>query len=91
MQSMLGVLPLAPIETLVIDPILPTWLPEVTVSRLRVGAATVTLRIWRDGDHSKWEVVHKRGTLHVVRQPPPEAKAAISDRLVSLLETMVHS
>jgi glycogen debranching enzyme len=91
LQSMLGIVPLAPVNTLVIDPVLPTWLPEVTLSGLRVGGATVSLRFWRDGDRSRWDVVHKRGTLHVVRQPPPEAKAGAADRLLALMETMVHS
>jgi glycogen debranching enzyme len=91
LQSMLGLVPLAPVNTLVIDPILPTWLPELTVSGLRVGDASATLRFWRDGDRSKWEVVHKRGTLHVVRQPPPEAKTGAADRFTALMETMVKS
>ena len=38
LQSMLGLLPLAPAETLIVDPVLPTWMPEVIVRGLRVGA-----------------------------------------------------
>ena len=38
----------APLETLAVDPALPEWLPEVTIHRLRIGAATVTLRFWRN-------------------------------------------
>jgi hypothetical protein len=63
----------------------------VTVSGLRVGDATVTIRFWRDGDRSKFDVLHKRGSLHVVRQPPPESNAAAADRLSALMESMVHT
>jgi glycogen debranching enzyme len=91
LQSMLGLLPLAPVETLVIDPVLPAWLPEVTLHGLRVGRATASLRFWRDArQRSQWEVLHRRGTLHVVRQPPPEAHVGAADRIGALLETMVH-
>ena len=75
-QTMLGLVPLAPANTLVIDPALPVWLPELVLRDLRVGGATVTLRVWREDDASTWEVLHKRGTLHVVRQPPPESLTA---------------
>jgi glycogen debranching enzyme len=90
MQSMLGLLPLAPIETLVIDPILPSWLTELRVTGLRVGAATVNIRFWRENDHSNWELLHKQGTLRIVRQPPPESDVSTYDRVAALMETMVH-
>jgi glycogen debranching enzyme len=71
-QAMLGLLPAAPLETLFVDPALPSWLPELEVHGLRVGGAAVDLRFWRDdGGASKWDVLHKRGTLHVVRQSTP--------------------
>ena len=40
-QCLLGVMPLAPYELLLIDPALPAWLPEIVVRGLRVGQATV--------------------------------------------------
>ena len=89
LQSMLGLLPLAPVETLVVDPVLPSWMPEIAVHGLRVGEATVSLRFHRRGDGSSdWDVLHKRGELRVVRQPPPESlTAGWFDRLAALLET----
>lgn len=89
-QSMLGLVPLAPVQTLVVDPVLPSWLPDVVVHRLRVGSATASLRFWRGADgRSRWEVLHKRGTLHVVRQPPPESLGAgMLDRTLGVLETI---
>jgi hypothetical protein len=86
----LGLLPLAPAETLIVDPILPTWMPDVVIRNLRVGRAKVSLRFWRDEKGvSKWDVVHKQGTLRVVRQPPVEARAVdLLDRVRSLLESV---
>ena len=90
-QSLLGLVPLAPIETLLVDPVLPEWLPEIIVRGLRVGDAAATLRFWRDEDgSSKWNVLHKRGTLHIVRQPPPESiEAGLWARTTAALETIV--
>ena len=91
-QALLGLLPLAPYHLLVIDPSLPEWLPELTVHDLRVGEATVTLRFWRNSDGaSKFDVVRHHGTLHVVRQPPPESLfAGVGDRIGALIETALH-
>jgi glycogen debranching enzyme len=88
-QTMLGLLPLAPVATLIVDPVLPTWLPDLVVRGLRVGEAKVSLRFWRDPDGmSRWEVLHKSGRLHIVRQPPPESlSAGVADRLSGLLQT----
>ena len=93
MQVMLGLLPLAPFETLVIDPALPSWLPEVVVHDLRVGEARATLRFWREADGaSRFEVVHKHGTLRVVRQPPPESiEAGLVSRVKAATETVARA
>jgi glycogen debranching enzyme len=91
-QSLLGLLPLARYEMLMIDPALPAWLPEIIVRGLRVGHATVTLRCWRnEKGRSEFEVVSKQGTLRIVRQPPPESlTAGIGDRLHAMVETATH-
>jgi glycogen debranching enzyme len=66
-QTMLGLLPLAPLETLVVDPLLPDWLPEITIRDLRVAGARVTLHFRREPDGaSSWEVLEKHGTLRVL-------------------------
>jgi glycogen debranching enzyme len=89
-QTMLGLVPFAVADTLLVDPVLPTWIPELVLHHLRVGGATVSLRFWRDADgRSTWEVLHKQGTVHVVRQPPPESlSAGWSDRTGAMLETV---
>jgi glycogen debranching enzyme len=92
MQVLLGLLPLAPFNTLVVDPALPEWLPEVVVHDLRVGDARVTLRCWRTGGgKSRFEVLNKAGTLHVVRQPPPEADVGVIQRAQALAETALRA
>jgi len=91
LQSMLGVYPYAPLGTLLVDPHLPEWLPEITVSGLRVGGAVVTLRFSRRaGGRSDYEVVEQRGTLHVVRQPSPWSMTATwGERLVDAITSML--
>ena len=90
MQTMLGLLPIAALETLVVDPRLPAWLPEVVVRDLRVGGAKVSLRFWREANgESSWETLHRQGSLRVVRQPSPESlSAAWTDRTEGMFESI---
>jgi glycogen debranching enzyme len=92
LQSLLGLVPLAPVATLLIDPILPEWLPSIVVRDLRVGDARVTLRFARRQDGtSDWDVIHQQGTLHVLRQPPPESLSSrAADRVWGLLESVTR-
>ena len=71
-QCMLGIYPYAPLHALFVDPHLPDWLPEITISNLHVGKAVVAIRFFRekDGD-ANYEVLDKQGHLHVIRQPSP--------------------
>jgi hypothetical protein len=39
---MLGLLPIAAMNTLMLDPVLPVWIPELVMRDLRVGDAKVT-------------------------------------------------
>jgi glycogen debranching enzyme len=91
-HNFLGLQPVAPLETLVVDPVLPTWLPEVVIEGVRLAGATASLRFWRDasGD-SHGEILHKTGTLRLVKQPPPESlTAGIADRLAALFDSVQH-
>lgn len=73
LQMVLGLQPVAPLHTLAVDPLLPAWLPEIVVRDLRLGEAVVTLHAWRDSaGRSHVQVLEQRGTLHLLRQPPPE-------------------
>jgi glycogen debranching enzyme len=89
-QTILGLVPIGALNTLLVDPALPTWMPELILQDLRVGEAKATLRFWRAADGaSKWEVLHRQGTLHVVRQPAPESlSAGWTDRVVGLVESL---
>ncbi|HEX6534017.1 MAG TPA: glycogen debranching N-terminal domain-containing protein [Gemmatimonadaceae bacterium] len=90
-QTLLGLQPVAALDLLVIDPVLPAWMPEVIVRDLRLGGATATLRFHRDADGATHcDVLEKRGTLHVLRQPPPESlTAGIGDRFGALAERLL--
>jgi hypothetical protein len=85
------VYPYAPLNTLLLDPHLPEWLPEITLEHLRVGNATVSIRFFREkSGTSDYKVLDKRGTLHVLRQPSPWSMTAsfgerLKDALTSLL------
>jgi glycogen debranching enzyme len=91
-HTILGFQPVPPLETLVVDPVLPTWLPELVVHDLRLAGAKATLRFWRDGSGSSHvEVLHKRGTIRVMKQPPPESLSArVVDRLSALFDSIRH-
>jgi glycogen debranching enzyme len=57
LQMILGFQPDAPAGRLYIDPALPEWLPELTISDLRVGELMFDLRFWRDGDATRFEAL----------------------------------
>jgi glycogen debranching enzyme len=90
-HAMLGLQPVAPLGLLVVDPVLPSWLPEVIVHDLRLAGATVSLRFWRDEDGAgHGEVVHKRGSFHLVKQPPLESlSAGVRDRFGALADSVI--
>ncbi len=68
-NTMLGLLPLAPLRTLVIDPALPDWLPGILVCNIQVAEASVSIRVWRtDGGHTAVEVLDSGG-IRVIRPP----------------------
>jgi hypothetical protein len=64
-QTLPGLYPYAPLNLLLVDSRLPVWLPEITISNLRVGAAVIDVRLHRTktGDDD-FEVRDKRRPLH---------------------------
>ncbi len=90
-QCMLGLYPYAPLNALFVDPHLPEWLPEITLSNLHVGSAVVALRFCREQDgESSYEVLDQRGSLHVVRQPSPwSLTAGPMERVVDSLSSLL--
>jgi glycogen debranching enzyme len=91
LQAMLGLYPYAPLRLLIVDPHLPEWLPEITLEGLRVGRSSATIRFTRgDGGRSSYEVLEKRGTLHVVRQPSPwSLTAGFGERMRDVLTSLI--
>lgn len=73
-QTLLGIYPFAPANVLaLVRPRLPAWLPAVTVRRLRVGDATVSIRFERSATGSTHaDVIEKEGTLFVTEVQPPQ-------------------
>jgi glycogen debranching enzyme len=55
-RTILGLRADAPHKRLYVYPTLPHWLPDIELQRLRVGPCTITLRFWREGNRSRWEV-----------------------------------
>ncbi len=88
-QSLIGMYPYAPLHALFVDPHLPAWLPEITFSNLHVGQAIVAIRFYREQDgSSNYEVLDKRGHLHVIRQPSPwSLTAGPAERLIDALSS----
>lgn len=90
-QAMLGLYPYAPLKLLLVDPHLPSWLPELTVRGLRVGEARATIRFYRNEDGSSgYHVEAIEGTLHVLRQPSPWSLTATKgERLADALKSLL--
>lgn len=56
LQAILGFQPDAPHRKLYIDPVLPEWLADLTLTNLQIGGETLDMRFWRDGESTRWEV-----------------------------------
>lgn len=65
LRAMLGLDADASKNRLYVDPLLPAWLPDLTVRRLRVGKATLDLRFWREGTVTRHEVLAVQGDVQV--------------------------
>jgi glycogen debranching enzyme len=56
LQSIVGFQPDAPKGRLYVDPVLPDWIPDLQLKDLRLGPAMLDLRLWREGEETRWEV-----------------------------------
>jgi glycogen debranching enzyme len=73
-QALLGVLPDAPRNKFYIDPLLPEWLPDLTIRDLRLGKHKFDIRFWREGERTEFEVLN--GDARLVERCVVGAKAA---------------
>jgi glycogen debranching enzyme len=64
-RTLLGLEADAPNQRLRVQPVLPEWLPDLTLTNLAVGDAKVSLRFWREGEQTCWKVTHLDGELHI--------------------------
>jgi len=65
-STMLGLAADAPQRHLWVCPSLPEWLPDLELTNLLVGDATVALRFWREGEQTQWKVIDLEGDLQVI-------------------------
>jgi glycogen debranching enzyme len=66
LRAILGLGADAHSNTLYVDPVLPKWLPDITLHNLRVGTSMVTLRFWREQDETRYDVLSSSGGLNVI-------------------------
>jgi glycogen debranching enzyme len=64
-RSILGLEADAPQKKLKVQPNLPECLPDLELINLSVGDANVSLRFWREGEQTQWEVTSLEGELQV--------------------------
>lgn len=57
LQAMLGLQQDAPRGKLYVDPALPDWLPDVTLTDLRLGPRRFNIRFWREGKETFFRVL----------------------------------
>ena len=57
LQAMLGLQQDAPAGKLYVDPALPDWLPDITLTDLRLGQRRFDIRFWRDGMDTVFKVL----------------------------------
>lgn len=64
-RTILGLQANAPQKRLRVQLSLPEWLPDLELTNLGVGDATVGLHFWREGEQTRWKVTHLEGELQV--------------------------
>jgi hypothetical protein len=70
LQAILGLRADAPAHRLYVDPTLPRWLPDIQLQGLRIGRTRLTLKFWREGEASRWEVQTRDGpAIEVLEEP----------------------
>lgn len=56
LQTMLGLRADMLHRKLYVQPTLPDWLPDIALQHLQLGSCSLSLRFWREGNTSRWEV-----------------------------------
>lgn len=91
-EALLGMRPMAPARTLLVDPRLPEWLPDLRIDGLRVGGSVVSLgaRRTRRGATRWWASTTSGRRVLVIRQPQPYgSNSGIGSKAGAALRSMV--
>lgn len=75
LQALLGLQADAPNRRLYVSPHLPKWLPDIALTGMIVGEASVNLRFWRDNSGCHWHADLINGSLEVIEKEK-QAKTA---------------
>ncbi len=67
-RTILGLRADAPHKRLYVQPTLPDWLPDIELQHLRVGPCSLSLRFWREGNRSRWEVREMQADKETAQQ-----------------------
>jgi glycogen debranching enzyme len=88
-HALTGLVPLAPLHALIVDPALPDWLPDLTLRNFQVGDKRVSIAFHRDADGTTdFEVIDGGEGLRLHRAP----KAAVGeDRIARGIAVAVPS
>jgi glycogen debranching enzyme len=90
-QALLTLRPVAPARTVLVDPHLPPWLPELTLTGIDVGGTTATLRAERRPNGStRVRVTDATGPLTVVHQAARHAAVGSAARTAAVVRTSFH-
>lgn len=66
LRTILGINVDAPRNELRLDPTLPEWLPEITITNFRVGEHRMAIRFFGVAPESQFEILENPGAIHVV-------------------------
>jgi hypothetical protein len=78
LQAMLGLQQDAPRGKLYVDPALPDWLPDVTLTDLRLGKGRFSIHFWRDGKDTVFKVL--KGKPEAVERMSMALSGSLADR-----------
>jgi glycogen debranching enzyme len=84
LRAILGLRADAPRRRLYVHPTLPRWLPELALGGLAVGDTRLTLRFWREGERSRWDVVAQWGGPEIAVLEEPWGPWRLDDLPASL-------
>ena len=90
-QAMLGLWTYAPLNVVLVDPVLPEWLPELVLRDVQVGRSRVSLHFKRERDGTTdYRILSREGRVHMLRQPPPDdLSAGPFDRLRDVVGSLL--